>query len=357
MPRVSKLQLPFAEWPEEDRRRWDEAFQPGDLFDEIKRGAHLSSATRNALRVSYAQYLRFVEEKYPSLLRNPPEQRIDRAKLAEYVALLRRTNQDVSVVASLHHLRLALRLICPKEDWSWLLTVIKRIAACAPRSAKRYGLVSSDQLYMLGLELMDKAIALSDEYQMVSKAVAAQYRDGLLIAVLAGTGMRRRTVTALRLGSHLVKHGELWSLEIPARDVKGKRPLDPYVSRELSTRIDLYLQRFRLWLPSAEAHDGLWPSNKAGPMTGDAIYSAVYKRTKEALGFGVNLHRFRHASGMLWSIEDPENIRGVKDFLGHTSFKATDGHYLMSQSRMAGRTLARAIDNLTGKNEHVTANL
>src|SRR5271156_6185579 len=134
MPRVSKLQLPFAEWPEEDRRRWEEAFRPGDLFDDNRRGTHLSAATRNALRVSYARYLRFVAEKYPALLRKSPEHRIDRTKLAEYVALLRRTNQEVSVVTTLHHLRLTLRLVCPKENWSWLLTIIKRIAASATRS-------------------------------------------------------------------------------------------------------------------------------------------------------------------------------------------------------------------------------
>jgi len=34
MPRVSKMQLPLAQWPEEDQRRWDEAFRSGDIFDE-----------------------------------------------------------------------------------------------------------------------------------------------------------------------------------------------------------------------------------------------------------------------------------------------------------------------------------
>jgi hypothetical protein len=193
------------------------------------------------------------------LLDKPPQRRIDRTKLVEFVALLRRTNQDVSIVTILHHLRLALGLICPKENWSWLLTVIKRIAASAPRSARRYGLVSSDQLYMLGLELMDKAVALSDQQQKVSNAVALLYRDGLLIAMLAGTGIRRRTVAALRIGSHLVKEGNSWSLEIPPEDVKGKRRIDPYLSRELSGRIDLYLQRFRTRLPGAGSHNGLWP--------------------------------------------------------------------------------------------------
>jgi integrase len=186
MPRVSKLQLAFSQWPQEDRDRRDEAFRPCDIFDEDRRGTHLSPATRKALQVSYAQYLRFVTERYPSLLLKSP-------------------------------------------------------------------------------------VALSDQ-QQVSKAVAILYRDGLLIALLAGTGIRRRTVTALRVGSHLVKEGELWTLEIPAEDVKGKRSLDPYLSHELSARIDVYLQLFRCRLPGAEAHNGLWPSNKAGRMTGNAIY-------------------------------------------------------------------------------------
>ena len=79
-------------------------------------------------------------------------------------------------------------------------------------------------------------------------------------------------------------------------------------------------------------------------MSDDAIYAAVFTRTKKALGFGVNLHRFRHAAGGLWSIQDPVNVRGVKDLLGHFSFKTTETHYIMSQSRIAGRKLARALD-------------
>jgi hypothetical protein len=59
MPRVSKLQLPVQHWPNEDRQRWENAFREGDIFDEDRRGTHLSEATRKALRVSYAQYLRF----------------------------------------------------------------------------------------------------------------------------------------------------------------------------------------------------------------------------------------------------------------------------------------------------------
>lgn len=262
---------------------------------------------------------------------------------------MRKTNQDLSIATSLHHLRLALRLICPGEDWSWLLTITKRIAAAAPRKPKRLGLVSSAQLYLLGIELMDGAVADADDQSELSKATAMQYRDGLLVALLAAFALRRRTVTALKNGTQLIGAGNLWELEIPPEDVKGKRALDFTISPGLSGRIDLYLHTFRPRLPGAARHAALWPSNKGGPMSANAVYDTVCKRTKKAFGFSVNPHRFRHAAGTLWSVEDPENVRGLKDFLSHASYeKTTETHYVMGQSRIAGRALTKAIDSAIG---------
>src|SRR5262245_7428475 len=59
--------------------------------------------------------------------------------------------------------------------------------------------------------------------------------------------------------------------------------------------------------------------------------------------FPVNLHRFRHAAASLWSVRDPKNVRGAKDLFGHSSFRTTEKHYVMAQSRLAGRALALAI--------------
>ena len=76
------------------------------------------------------------------------------------------------------------------------------------------------------------------------------------------------------------------------------------------------------------------------------IYKAVRRRTLRALGFSVNLHRFWHAAATLWSMRDPANVRGVKDLLGHAGFAETEGHYIMAQSRLAGRALAKAIEEI-----------
>ena len=74
------------------------------------------------------------------------------------------------------------------------------------------------------------------------------------------------------------------------------------------------------------------------------IYATVRRGTRKALGFPINLHRFRTAAATFLSMQDPANARSAKDLLGHTSFATTEKHYIMAQSRLAGRALARAIE-------------
>jgi integrase len=250
------------------------------------------------------------------------------------------------VASDLAGLRGALRLICPGVDWSWLLSLSKRFKAAAPRKARKYHLVTSEHLYLLGIDLMDCAAAESEGAKLISKELALQFRDGLLIALAALIPLRRRTLAALRVDRQLVKTGNLWALDIPAVDTKTRRALDYPLSEDMSKRIDLYLDRFRNQISGADGHTGLWGSNKRKPMSAIAIYNAVRRRTKKAFGFAVNLHRFRHATATFWSIHDPENVRGVKDLLGHASFSMTEKHYVMAQSRLAGRALAQVIDTM-----------
>jgi integrase/recombinase XerD len=161
--------------------------------------------------------------------------------------------------------------------------------------------------------------------------------------------MRRRTVTAICVDQQLVKSGRLWSLDIPAKDMKSKRPIDYPISPELSERIDLYLCRFRYRMPRAAEHDGFWAADKGRPMDDGTIYDMVCRRTTAAFGFAVNLHRFRSASGTFWSIHDPANVRGVRDLLGHASFDPTEKYYIITQSRLAGHTLARALKTIINR--------
>jgi transposase len=104
--------------------------------------------------------------------------------------------------------------------------------------------------------------AILEARRIISKAHALEYRDGLIIALLAPIPLRSRPLVALRIGKQLVKAGDLWALDIPAADTKTRRRLDYPISKELCERINLYLDWFRHRIPGADKHTGLWVSNK-----------------------------------------------------------------------------------------------
>ena len=345
MQRTKKLYLPYAAWPEDDRARWEVAFKAGDnLFDDQGPAAHLAERTRLQLQYAYGKFLAFLSARHCGLLVRAPAERLNRKIIEDYVKWQPATCGGVTLAIYLYHLWLTLKFICPSEDWSWLLTISKRTAAHAKRKPEKHHLVTSETLYALGMELMDRVIIQG--MPATTRTMQNAFRDGLIIALLALIPLRRRTLAALRIGKHLIRSGDLWALDIPSKDVKTKRPLEYPISAELSGHITLYLAQIRSRIPGAGTHDYLWASSRGRPMSDRIIYSAVRRRTRKAFGFPVNLHRFRHAAGTLWSIHDPANVRGVKDLLGHTSFHTPEKHYIITQSRLAGRALARAIDNV-----------
>ena len=238
----------------------------------------------------------------------------------------------IAIVVELDRLRGALKLICPAADWSWLSSLTKRIAASAPHKPKKHNLVTSEQLYAFGNQLMDGAATNRETSRCVCKTQALQYRDGLIIALSALIPLRRRTLVALRIGKHLVSNDDRWELVIPAADTKTRQPLDYPISKELCTRIDLYLSCFRRHLPGADTHTGLWASNKQRPISAVAMCAAVRRRTNKAFGFTVNLHRFRHAAATFWSIHDPENV-------GHASMPTRQAGRVAKNSNSFARLM------------------
>jgi integrase len=345
MKRTTKQYLDYSNWPTIDQSLWKAAFTPAaDPFDDSGPGAHLSERTIHHLRYTYGKFLYFLSVAHRELLERDPLERIDGKIIKEFVKWQPATCGDVTISIYLYLLWLALRNLYPRGNWSWLLRISNRIKTGAKVEREQHHLVTSEKLYDLGIKLMDSA--LSSGKPPTSWRVQTAFRDGLIIALLAVIPLRRRTLEALRIGKQLVHFGEYWSLEIPAEEVKTKRPLDYPLSLELSRRIDIYVNQIRSRTTGAGTHDYLWASSRGRPLRGQLIYNSVRRRTRRAFGFPINLHRFRRAAATFWSIQDPGNVRGVADLLGHASFATTEKYYVMAQSRLAGRALARAIGPL-----------
>src|SRR5207248_11043978 len=156
--RAARIYLPFDRWPAEDRARWEAAFRTGGRFEESGPGSHLAGATRRNLWISYARFLGFISANRPDLLNLSPEARVDWSVVLDYVAWRRDSGYGM-IAVDLQGLRGALRLICPGADLPWLLTLAKRIRVAAPRKARKFHLMTSERLYALGIELMDRALA------------------------------------------------------------------------------------------------------------------------------------------------------------------------------------------------------
>ena len=138
MARTSKMELPLADWPEGDRKRWVDANKSGtDPFDDCGPAAHLAERTRKRCREATVDFWGSFRPNDPTFLACEPEARINRESITEYVFWRRPTCGDAAIAIDLDHLRQALRYICPNTDWSWLLTITKRLAAQAPRKPKR----------------------------------------------------------------------------------------------------------------------------------------------------------------------------------------------------------------------------
>jgi integrase/recombinase XerD len=265
LPPLARKHLQFAAWPGEDRARWIAAFEPIDTFDDARSGAHLATATKVELRTAYARYLGFLASNAAERLCLPLANRVDQQSIKAFVQHLRQSCRDTSVASTLHHLRMALGLISPEMDWSWLKTIAKRIAFSAKAKPSRSGEVTSAQLFALGIQLMTDAENSAFAAGIVLKEDALTYRDGLIIALLACVPLRRRTLATLTVNQHLLKIGDDWLLDIPAADTKTRRPLEFPVPHALSERINLYLVEFRGALTGANMHQGLWPSAKGNP--------------------------------------------------------------------------------------------
>jgi hypothetical protein len=117
------------------------------------------SPSRHGLQFAYGRFLAFLSAYQISLLDRAPAERIDRKIVEAYVKRQPASCGSISIATYLSNLQQALRYLCPDEDWSWLRTIVKRISAHAKPKPERNHLATSEPLYTIGINLMDRAIS------------------------------------------------------------------------------------------------------------------------------------------------------------------------------------------------------
>lgn len=335
--------LPFSEWPSEDQLIFTNLTACVDILEDSPWSSLSLTSVRNR-KYALGQFLGFLRADEPELLRQPLSSRVTPSIVKRFVEAMRRNCTETSIGINLQRLHLTLVVASPTHEWTWLYQIQRRIALNAKTLPKQ--MVSSVDLYRIGCELMEDAKSKSIIFDRVVQSQAELFRDGLMIATLAESPMRRAGFAALCLGKHVIKIGGRWRIYLEPEMVKTRMEQDFDLSHELGEYVDEYVDTFRTAFPDADKHNGMWPYGDR-PMTDKMVRRYIRKHTERRLGYAVSPHEFRRAAATFITQADPANARMAKDLLGHKSFAMTEKYYIAAgNSRIAGRALANAVAGL-----------
>jgi integrase/recombinase XerD len=337
--------MKVADWPEEDRRLWRDALTPSDPFsDGGGTRANHSLRSNTKAEKGYGRFLTDLKFHDPEALLEPSIERITADRVRAYALRLEAIgNGTRTILCRLQELGEMAKAFDPARDWSCINRIASRIRARHKPVRDKSNLRLSDELFELGLELMAQA-RLTKGF-----SAAIDFRDGLIIAFLSLTPLRRRNLADFKLGRNLIDLSQRLLVVFEETETKTKAALEIDWPESLTEALDEYLLIYR---PVLEARDGrwhkpvdgsLWLSKDGSPMTEMAIYDRIRARTKEKFGRPINPHLFRDAAATTMAIIDPTHVRLAAPLLGHRSFTTTEKYYQQAKTYEAHQAYLKAI--------------
>lgn len=221
-------------------------------------------------------------------------------------------------------LHMAVRVLQPAKDWSWLRQDVDALEDVAePVRDKASKLVPLAVLYLFGEALADRAAGRSP-----SVRAAVEERDGVLIAMLTLLPKHIGDFGRIRIGENLIldENGEPVALTFGR--TKNGEPSDT----PIPVRLRPVLRRFlagshRLLNPHGS--DDLWLSEQGHPLSFEGINTALKKRTlaEEKIGVTINAHAFRMIYATSVGSFDPDALPATSWMLDQTSERTLGDWY------------------------------
>jgi integrase/recombinase XerD len=291
--------LKVQDWPERDRHLWQSACKPGDLLDAEPTGARTNHAIMSNRKAEkgYGRWLTFLQITELDRLADAPALRITPERVRCYVdSLICLGNSTATIIARLRELGEAAKIFAPDKSWRFINALESRIRARHKPARDKSNLRLSDELFGLGLSLIEKATAFT------GLEAALLYRDGLMIAVLALVPLRRRNFAGLQLNRNVVEINAVWLITLDESETKTRASLEMLWPDELAAPLRTYLDVHRPLLSAINrrgtkpAGDALWVSSRGSALSEMAMYLRICEQTQKAFGRAINPHLFRDAA-------------------------------------------------------------
>ena len=340
LPRVCR---PLAYWPQADQEAWAVATAPGDWFEAGGKGGAWGAVTRAGIIKSYGRWLTWLEHAERLDPAQAPGQRVTLRAVDAFMAALETVNAPKTVLHRITGLAQAIRAMAPEADWGWLWGIVARLQRTTePVRDKRSRLVQPDALFALGGDLMRQA----EQGERPSWQRALQFRDGLVIQVLAARPLRIGNLASIMIGRHLIPTERGFDLRFPAAEMKNRRPLEGVLPAALMAPMTRYLLYYRPLLAARSCKpvvDGdrldttLWLSKSGAPMLPNKLYERIVLLTGQQFGQPINPHLFRDVAATAIATRDPKHVRITASVLGHTQLSTSERYYNHAQSLEAGQ--------------------
>jgi integrase len=328
--------LPRDRWPEADRAAWAAACQPAERLRRGGAASHLKDITRRDRARRYGYFLDHVERS-EGLDRNAKAASyVTPARVDRFLAELQARVGSVTVHGSISKLRRVAQLLAPGQDFTWLTEIEKDLALLMQPRSKFDRLVYSTVLLEAGMTLMAEADAATHRSAL---ARARQFRNGLMVALLALHLIRLKNFAALEIGRSIKKVNDSWWIVLSAR--ADERPVDT----GLALWIDRYLKIHRPVLARTDdPPTALWlSSNDGSAMTYSAVERAISATTLATVGINVNPHLFRTAATSTAAVYAGNTPHLASALLHHTDPAVTEEHYNRASTLSAAQAYAALI--------------
>jgi len=175
-------------------------------------------------------------------------------------------------------------------------------------------------------------------------AITAQL--AVAIAILTVAPVRLANLTAIKLGTNLIKPGgpdsNCW-LTFPDYDVKNRVRLEYPLEQYLTRMIDEYVHDFRPALLRGRNDDWLFPGQPGGAKSNTLLSGQITQRIYQATGLRMTVHQFRHAAGALILKSRPGEYELVQRLLGHRNVQTTINAYIGLENIHASEIFSRIV--------------
>jgi integrase len=338
--------LPVSEWPDADRRAWEEACRPGSRLKPGGAASSLAVVSRDDFARRYGAFLGFLQRNGRLEPHAGAATQVTLPNVEAYIADLKARVRSVTVYNCIHQLRRAAQLLAPTFDFSWLGEIEKDLALEMEPRSKFDRLVLTGQLVEAGLTL----VAEAQEFATSDLGRARGVRNGLMVALLALCPIRLKNFAALEIG-HTFKevHGDWW-IALPSIATKSRRPDERRVPQLLNHCIEMYLNRSRpLLLKSNRPTNALWISSTTGrPLTTKNIGTLISKITLETVGVDVSPHLFRTAAASTAAAYGGNTPHLASALLNHTDPRVTEEHYNRASTMRASKIYTKITSSFLG---------